>query len=150
MSYSKNLNVVSKNKIQEEKDSVHGMTMGFSSQSKKKRVFSTNPQFCDLPKQSNEVSVGELSSLFKNPKQFMWLFGVELEYHLPPKNFITWPYMIKVVKGEKKLIKTFDVTLTTQLPRFEQLSIKRIWPAYKHRKEIVKYMPLLSNDGLRS
>ena len=68
----------------------------------------------------NEVHLEDLQSLFKNPKQFMWLFGVELEYHLPPKNYITWPYMIMIVKGEKRLLKSFEISLTAQLPRLAE------------------------------
>jgi hypothetical protein len=95
----------------------------------------------------NEVHISELQSLFRNPKQFMWLFGVELEYHLPPKSYITWPYMIMIVKGEKKLLKSLDITLTAQLPRFEQLSMKRIWPKFSKRKDILVYMPILGENS---
>jgi hypothetical protein len=96
----------------------------------------------------NDVYVSELHSLFKNPVQFMWLFGVELKYHLPPKNYITWPYMIKVIKGEKVLVKSNEITLTARLPRFEQLSMKRVWPMFSGEEEIRKYMPLLNDTNL--
>ena len=49
----------------------------------------------DVPKiEMGEVPIENLHQLFKSPKQFMWLFGVELGYHLPPRTYINWPYMI--------------------------------------------------------
>ena len=39
----------------------------------------------EMKDQSNmqQISIGEIKSLIKNPKQFMWVYGVELGYHLP-------------------------------------------------------------------
>ena len=95
----------------------------------------------------NQVHLSELHSLFKNPKQFMWLFGVELEYHLPPKSYVTWPYMIAIVKGDKKLVKSSEIRLNTQLPRFEQLSMKKVWPQFSNRADINLYMPILGENA---
>lgn len=119
-------------------DSKIQMEPSFGISSKKK----LNPPPRSNP---NEVHISELQSLFKNPKQFMWLFGVE--YHLPPKSYITWPYMIAIVKGQKRLAKSRDIRLTTQLPRFEQLSMKKIWPKYKDRDDIKAYLPILGENA---
>ena len=81
----------------------------------------------------NEVQISELKGLIRNPNQFCWLFGVELKYHLPPKMYITWPYIIMILQGEKKLLKCHLIDLTTKIPKFDQLSIKRIWPRYKKK-----------------
>ena len=64
------------------------------------------------------IRLSEIKTLIRNPKQFIWLFGVEMGYHLPPKSFITWPYIISVLMGEKKLVKNMFVTLSTGIPKF--------------------------------
>lgn len=50
----------------------------------------------------NIVHVSELHSLFNNPKQFMWLFRVDLEYHLLLKSYVTWPYIIAIVLKDRR------------------------------------------------
>jgi hypothetical protein len=148
MSYANDFGNMSKKKIPGNQVSVPQLNEPVGSDSILQESKNADFSFFAQDRPQNIVHVSELHSLFKNPKQFMWLFGVELEYHLPPKNYITWPYMIKVIKGEKVLVKSNEITLTTQLPRFEQLSMKRVWPMFSEHEEVRKYMPILSDTNL--
>ena len=40
----------------------------------------------------NEITTDEIKTYIKNQDQFCWLFGVEMNYFLPPKTLITWPW----------------------------------------------------------
>ena len=93
---------------------------------------------------SVSVSIAEIKSLVRNPKQFMWVYGVELGYHLPPKAYITWPYIIAILRGKKKLIKSKSLSLTISVPKIEQLSMRNVWPHLREDKALLKFMPLLS------
>ena len=102
--------------------------------------------FFDTQTTSQEMHVHEVKGLIKNPDQFCWVFGMDLGYHLPPKQFITWPYIFKVLSGEKKLLKSERITLTLKVPKIEELSVKNVWEEVKHDKLVLSYMPLLSED----
>lgn len=94
----------------------------------------------------SELHIQEVKSLIKNPDQFCWIFGIEMGYHLPPKNFISWPYIFKVLSGEKKLMKVTRITLTLKIPKIEQLSVKKIWSKVKDNRILCSYMPILTEQ----
>ena len=71
-----------------------------------------------------------------------------VKYHLPPKFHITWPFILKVIKGEKKLIKTKDLRFAGVLPKLSQLQLKKIWPIAIVDKEFVSYLPDVDEDRL--
>ena len=97
---------------------------------------------------AKEMQVLDVKNIIKNPDHFTWIFGIELGYHLPPRQFITWPYIFKVIAKEKLLIKASDINLTTPVPKIDQLSVKRIWPKVKENLNILRHMPLFGEDRL--
>lgn len=103
------------------------------------------PEF-DKTTTSKQMHVQEVKALIKNPDQFCWVFGMDLGYHLPPKQFITWPYIFMVISGEKKLLKSTRINLTLKVPKIEELSVKTIWEKVKNDKLIMSYMPILSEQ----
>ena len=46
------------------------------------------------------------------------------------------------------MLKSNEITLTAHIPRFEQLSMKRVWKKFKDNEELVQYMPSLKENGL--
>jgi hypothetical protein len=88
-----------------------------------------------------DVSISDIKNLIKNPKQFIWIYGVELGYHLPPNSYITWGFIITLLKGKIKLVKSKSISLTIQVPKLEQLSMRRIWPKVQNLTSLVSYMP---------
>ena len=91
-----------------------------------------------------KISIARIKTLIRNPKQFMWIYGVELGYHyrLPPRSYITWPYIIAIIKGEKKMMKAKDIFISVKVPKLEQLSMKRVWPKFRKDSSVNMYMPL--------
>ena len=98
--------------------------------------------------EAREMQVLDVKNIIKNPDHFTWIFGIELGYHLPPRQFITWPYIFKVIAKEKLLLKATAITLTTPVPKIDQLSVKKIWPKVKENLNILRHMPLLGEDRL--
>ena len=92
---------------------------------------------------NKEISIQEIKNLVRNPKQFIWVYGVELGYHLPPKAYVTWPFIIAVLQGKTKLLKSAKISLTIQVPKLEQLSMRRVWPRVRDSTDLRTYMPLL-------
>ena len=49
--------------------------------------------------------------------------------------------MIKVLTGEKKLVKMKDVPFLKTLPRLEEFQMAKVWPKYEKDNSILKYLP---------
>ena len=79
-----------------------------------------------LHSDNTTMPVDEIRTFIKNQDQFCWLFGVEMNYFLPPKTFITWPYIIMVLTGEKKLIKNSEVKISHNVPTIKELKMNFI------------------------
>lgn len=67
----------------------------------------------------------------------------KVQYFLPPKRFITWPYIIQVLKGEKILLKQADIRINVVPPKIKQLTVKELWGVLKTDYELLKYFPNL-------
>lgn len=99
-------------------------------------------------KSVKRMSLLELKSQVRSPDHFIWLFGVEMRYHLPPRSFVTWPFIIQVLAKNKMLVKTDDVALSSPIPKIKELNMKKIWPFFCKDELILRYMPVLSDDRL--
>lgn len=62
-------------------------------------------------------------------------------YFLPPKRFITWPFIRQVLEGSKKLIKQRDVRINIIPPKIRDLTVKSIWAFLKNDPELMKFFP---------
>ena len=99
-----------------------------------------------MKNKQTKMSISEIKQMIKNPKQFMWLYGVELGYHLPPRVYVTWPYIISILQGTRKMIKASKISISISVPKLEQLSMKRIWPRFRNDAKIVRFMPLIGEE----
>ena len=99
------------------------------------------------PERPNEMvtmSIQDLKTYIRSPDHFAWIFGIELCYHLPPRQFMTWPFISAILEGKKKLLKVSQFNLSYKLPCIKELSMKRIWPYFVNNADIIQYMPILS------
>lgn len=67
---------------------------------------------------------------------------------MPPKFYITWPFILQVLKGEKKLLKAKELKFSGCLPKLSQLQLKKIWPSVIKDKELLQYMPDVDEDRI--
>ena len=94
----------------------------------------------------NELTISSLKRKIKSPQHFIFMFGMELKYHLPPKHSITWPFIVKVLTGEKKLVKQRDIPFLQAIPKIEEFQMKKIWPTYRKDKGFCQYFPDIDSD----
>ena len=92
------------------------------------------------------MGVDEIKSYIKNQDQFCWLFGVEMNYFLPPRPLITWPFIIMVLNGQKKLIKNTYIAIGHKVPRIKELKMEKLWSQFKNDMDLMVYMPVMSKS----
>jgi hypothetical protein len=90
------------------------------------------------------MGVDEIKTYIKNQDQFCWLFGVEMNYFLPPKPLITWPFIIMVLNGQKKLIKNQFIKIGHNVPRIKELKMETVWGDFKNDMALMEYMPVMT------
>jgi hypothetical protein len=95
-----------------------------------------------------EMTIDEIKSYIKSPDQFIWLFSVELGYLLPPRSYITWPFMLRVLTGDKILLKSKAVKITAKIPKIKELKLRVLWDMFKDDKTLHKYMPMINSNRL--
>ena len=59
---------------------------------------------------------------------------------LPPKNMINKDFLKKILKDEKKLLPLADVKYVN-VPRYDELSVKRFWPILRQDEKFMMYIP---------
>ena len=64
-----------------------------------------------------------------------------MSYFLPPKRYITWPYIAQVLKGEKLLIKQNQVKINIIPPKIKDLTVKNIWNMLREDLDLLRYFP---------
>ena len=99
-------------------------------------------------KSTRKMSIFELKNHIRGPDHFIWLFGVEMRYHLPPRNYVTWPYIIQVLQKNKELLKTDSIKLSSPIPKIKELNMKNIWPIFCEDQMILRHMPILNDNKL--
>jgi hypothetical protein len=99
----------------------------------------------DYDNDSVAITIDEVKTYIKNQDQFCWLFGVEMNYFLPPKPLITWPFIVMVLNGEKKLLKNNQVKIGHNVPRIRELRMENIWEQFKQDRALIQYLPVTCN-----
>jgi hypothetical protein len=76
---------------------------------------------------------------------------LKVGYFLPPKRFISWPYIIDILEGRKHLVQQNAVKVSIVPPKVKDLTIKKLWTEIKGDSEITKYFPqqCVDNDPPR-
>ena len=63
-----------------------------------------------------------------------------MQYYLPDEKVINKDFLKAVLAGQKQLLKKVDV-LTIEVPRYDELSVKNIYPQFKKDPIIMNYFP---------
>ena len=59
---------------------------------------------------------------------------------MPRESSVNKDFFRQVLSGEKSLLKIADVKFV-QIPRFDELSVKNLFPRFKDDVEVMKYLP---------
>ena len=62
-----------------------------------------------------------------------------VKYHLPPKYYLTWPFIFAVLRAK-------ELRFTGVLPKLEQLQFAKIWPVVRADKELLSYLPVFDDE----
>ena len=82
----------------------------------------------------------ELEWKLQSKADFYQYMDKHLQYFLPPASQINKDFLKQVFAGEKMLLKKKAVT-TIEVPHYDELSVRKLWPQYKNDAEFAKYFP---------
>ena len=82
----------------------------------------------------------ELQWKLKSKQDFYQYLDKHLQYYLPPQGHVNKDFLKQILSGEKQLLKKNAVT-TIEVPQYDELSVRKLWPMYKKDAEFAKYFP---------
>ena len=88
----------------------------------------------------SEIMPDELLGKLRSKEDFYQYLDKHLQYFLPPASQINKDFLKQVFSGEKMLLKKKAVT-TIEVPHYDELSVRKLWPQYKNDAEFAKYFP---------
>ena len=63
-----------------------------------------------------------------------------VQYYLPDETVVTKDFPKQVLRNEKQLLKKADV-VTVQVPAYDELSVKAMYPMFAKDKEFMQFFP---------
>ena len=104
------------------------------------------------------VMTSELIGKFRSKSDFMkylsenrkqWLnlvtFLCAVQLYVPPAKMINKDFLKQVFRDEKKLLALKDVRYIN-MPRYDELSVRKFWPIFREDESFMKYMPDPTHD----
>ena len=88
----------------------------------------------------SEIMPDELLGKLRSKEDFYQYLDKHLQYFLPPASQINKDFLKQVFSGEKMLLKKKAIT-TIEVPHYDELSVRKLWPQYKNDAEFAKYFP---------
>lgn len=64
-----------------------------------------------------------------------------VQYYLPPKRLISWPFIFKVLSGEKRLLKQAEIRISIVPPKIKHLQVKQIWSEIREDENVNCFFP---------
>ena len=70
---------------------------------------------------------------------------VSVQLYVPPASMINRDFFKQVLQDKKKLLPLNDVKYVN-VPRYDELSVRKFWPRLRQDEKLLKYMPELSGE----
>jgi hypothetical protein len=67
-------------------------------------------------------------------------FSHSLQFYLPDEGVINMDFLKAVLAGKKQLLKKIDIN-PIQVPHYDELSVKALYPQFKKDAEMMAYFP---------
>lgn len=83
--------------------------------------------------------------MLKSKEMLILKLRNNLGLHLPPIKYLTYRYLSKILKNEKRLINTRELLLTDAPPRIKGTEVRRVWPMLNNDNEFKMYFPDMKN-----
>ena len=88
----------------------------------------------------------ELLTRFQSKADFVQYFRHQLQLYVPPEKMLNRDFIKQLLTEEKKLLELREVR-HVQVPRYDELSVKKFWPFMQPDAAFMQYMPDPTADG---
>ena len=92
------------------------------------------------------VMTQELIGKFRSKSDFIKYFSESLQLYLPPDKMVNKDF-IKQVRADKKKLRAINEVNYVNMPRYDELSVKKFWPILQSDEEFMLYMPDPGDKG---
>ena len=70
----------------------------------------------------------------------------QLQLYVPPEKMLNRDFMKQLLAEDKKLLELRQV-IHCNVPKYDELSVKKFWPLMQRDLAFMKYMPDATQDG---
>ena len=92
------------------------------------------------------IMTQDLLARFRAKEDFIQYFRHQLQLYVPPEKMLNRDFMKKVFLEAKKLLELRHVR-HVNMPRYDELSVKKFWPLMQKDAIFMQYMPDPTADG---
>ena len=92
------------------------------------------------------VMTQELFARFQSKDDFADYMKNQLQLYVPPEKMLNRDFIKKLLAEDKKLLELRHV-VHVNVPRYDELSVKKFWPLMQQDPAFMQYMPDPMPDG---
>ena len=92
------------------------------------------------------VMAQELLARFRSKEDFISYMTNQLQLYVPPEKMLNRDFMKQLLAEDKKLLELRHV-VHVNVPRYDELSVKKFWPLMQQDPAFMQYMPDPTPDG---
>ncbi len=92
------------------------------------------------------VMTQELLARFRSKEDFMDYMKNQLQLYVPPTKMLNRDFMKQLLAEDKRLLELRHV-VHVNVPRYDELSVKKFWPLLQQDPAFMQYMPDPTADG---
>ena len=92
------------------------------------------------------VMAQELLARFRSKEDFISYMQNQLQLYVPPEKMLNRDFMKQLLVEDKKLLELRHV-VHVAVPRYDELSVKKLWPLMQRDQVFMQYMPDPVPDG---
>ena len=92
------------------------------------------------------VMTQDLLSRFRSKADFIAYMGNQLQLYVPPEKMLNRDFMKQLLVEDKKLLELRAVR-HANVPRYDELAVKKFWPLMQKDAAFMQYMPDVTTEG---
>lgn len=90
---------------------------------------------------ATKLRAKDIATAIPSIEHFMYLFGTEGKYFLPPQSIVTWAYVKQILGGEKLLLKFDRVESQLFVPRTKGFKVNEAFREMASDTEFLRFFP---------
>lgn len=103
-----------------------------------------NPQFVNTDTGKDnliKIASKQVAKRIRTFDHFIFLWGHQSNYYVPPKHVLTWHFISQVLSGEKLLLRNDQIGTAINMPKMKGVRIREIWDHLKNKNDLKSYFP---------